>query len=136
MDKKTIKWTEDLKTGIEWQDHQHREFLNMTNALFESFYENKGYIDIEQTIAFLEQYAKNHFCIEERYMVLFEFPEREDHIGEHGEFRRFIDDIRSHAKSSVLEAGRICQKLSEWFTHHVEVVDKKLGTFLREQHQR
>lgn len=136
MEKKTIQWTEELKTGIEWQDHQHREFLNMTNAVFKAFYENRGHIDIANTIGFLERHAKDHFGIEERYMVIFNYPESEQHIREHKEFRVFIDDIRSAASSSVLEAGRICFKLSTWFAEHVKIVDKKLGDFLLQHSQR
>ena len=123
MEKKTILWSEELKTGIEWQDHQHREFLKMTNDLFKTFYEQKGHIDIESTIIFLERHAKEHFRIEERYMLVFDYPEITQHINEHTEFKKFIDDIRSAASTSVLEAGRICYKLSNWFTEHVKIVD-------------
>lgn len=136
MEKKIILWTEALKTGIEWQDYQHREFLKMTNDLFESFYENKGQIDFEKTITQLERYGRDHFRIEERYMHLFDYPDLNQHIDEHQEFRRFTDDIRSTASTSILEAGRICNKLNNWFAEHIEVVDKKLGKFLREQDQR
>ncbi|MBU2510876.1 bacteriohemerythrin [bacterium] len=136
LEKKVIVWTEELSTGIEWQDFQHKEFLELTNSVFDSFYENKGKIDFEKTIDELERYAKQHFSIEDRYMALFEFPGTKDHQKQHEEFWAFIEDIKIASKRNILEAGRICNKLNNWFVDHIKVVDKKLGRFLQVKSQR
>jgi hemerythrin len=136
MKKKIILWTEALQTGIEWQDFQHQEFLEMTNRVFDMFYENKGYIDIDATIDRLEQYVRNHFTLEERYMARFDYPDQADHLKQHEAFKAFIEDAKARSKDSVLEAGRICNKLNNWFAEHIKSVDIQLGAFLREHNQR
>lgn len=135
MDKKIILWSTDHKTGIEWQDYQHREFLKLTNRTFDMFYEQKGRIDIDLTVDFMEQYAKNHFGIEERYMTLLEYPDKNDHKTMHLQFKAFINDIRATASDSIMESARICNKLNNWFVEHIKVVDKDLGRFLRGKSQ-
>jgi hemerythrin len=136
MEKKIILWTEALQTGIEWQDYQHREFLDMTNRIFEFFYNNQGHIDIAGTVEYLERYVRDHFAIEERYMRRFNYPKSREHLKQHEAFEGFIEDIKSRAKDSVLEAGRICNKLNHWFAGHIKGEDTQLGAFLREQGQR
>lgn len=136
LEKKIIIWSEELSTGIEWQDFQHREFLSLTNIVFDSFYHNKGQIDFEKTIEEMENYAKNHFALEERYMSIFEYPGLGGHEKQHEEFRGFVKDIKSASKHNVLEAGRICNKLNNWFVEHIKIVDKKLGRFLQIKSQR
>ncbi len=136
MKKKIIVWTEELSTGIEWQDIQHKEFLELTNSVFDLFYENRGKIDFDKTINELERYAKHHFSHEDRYMELFEFPGLDGHLKQHKEFWLFIEDIKLASNRNVLEAGRICNKLNTWILEHIKVVDKKLGRFLQVKSQR
>ncbi|MBU2644696.1 hypothetical protein KKI24_08320 [bacterium] len=50
MEKKIILWTQELATDIAWQDFQHREFLKFTNQLFDEFYTNKGYLDLDPSM--------------------------------------------------------------------------------------
>lgn len=135
MEKKIILWSDDLKTGIEWQDYQHREFLKLTNQIFDMFYERKGRIDIDLTVNFMEQYAQNHFGIEERYMTLLDYPARNGHKTMHLQFKAFINDIRTTPTDSVMESARICNKLNNWFVEHIKVVDKELGAFLKGKSQ-
>jgi hemerythrin len=136
LEKKIIIWSDELSTGIEWQDYQHKMFLAMANSVFNSFYENRGKIDFEKTIEELESYAKGHFSIEDRYMELFDFPGKDEHLDQHQAFWEFIDDIKVASKRNVLEAGRVCNKLSNWVVEHILGVDKKLGEFLQTKSQR
>ncbi len=136
LEKKIIIWSDELSTGIEWQDFQHQTFLDMTNSVFNAFYENKGQIDFEKIIEELETYARNHFSIEDRYMEIFDYPGKEGHLNQHHEFWKFIDDIKIASGRNILEAGRICNKLNNWFVEHIKLVDKKLGRFLLAKSQR
>ncbi len=135
LEKKIIIWTDELSTGILWQDLQHMEFLSMTNQVFDSFYENKGKIDFDKTIFELEWYAKHHFAIEDKYMEVLEFDGIKGHRDQHDAFWGFIDDIRNASSRNVLEAGRVCNKLNNWFVEHIKIIDKKLGRFLQVKSQ-
>ncbi len=135
LEKKIIIWTEELSTGIAWQDFQHKEFLQMTNALFDSFYSNAGKIDFDKTIEQMENYARDHFSIEEIYMEMFGYQGTKGHLEQHESFRAFIEDIKSVSNKNILEAGRICNKLNNWLVDHIKIVDKKFGRFLQVKDQ-
>lgn len=136
MEKKIILWTPDLSTGISWQDYQHQEFLKFTNNLFDDFYANKGYVDIQPAVLHLEKYARDHFRIEERYMKLFQFPETEAHLTQHKAFREFVKNMKEIDENSALEGARLCNKLNNWFIEHIRETDQALGRFLEEQGQK
>ncbi len=38
MDNKIIVWSQELSTGIIWQDIQHREFLDISNQFTTTFF--------------------------------------------------------------------------------------------------
>ncbi|MCP4757038.1 MAG: hemerythrin family protein [Proteobacteria bacterium] len=136
MERKVILWTQELVTGIAWQDYQHREFLKTTNHLLDTFYREKGHIDIEATLIYLDRYAKDHFSIEERYMEVFDYPGLKDHKSKHRVFKDFVDEMKTVASDKVMDAARICNKLNTWFVDHIKTVDKELGRFLQEHAQK
>ncbi len=136
MEKKIILWTEELATGIAWQDIQHREFLKFTNALFDEFYANKGYLELESSLQKMELYTRDHFKTEERYMDLFQYPESDAHKSQHQDFRQFIVDMKAVESNSTLEGARLCNKLNNWFVDHIKIIDQALGKFLAEKEQK
>lgn len=136
MEKNIILWTEDLSTGIAWQDIQHQEFLDFTNALFDDFYTNKGHLELDSSIERLELYTRDHFKTEERYMDLIQYPDSEEHKGQHKSFQEFVTDLKRVQHNSTLEGARLCNKLNNWFAEHIAVTDKALGRFLSEHGQK
>lgn len=136
MEKKIILWTPDLSTDIAWQDFQHQEFLKFTNDLFDDFYTKKGQLELDKAVAGLQQYARDHFRIEERYMNLFDYPERELHKEQHQTFRNFTKQLSVLERHNTVEGARLCNMLNQWFTEHIKGSDLALGRFLQEQGQR
>jgi len=130
MEKNIILWTEELSTGITWQDIQHQEFLSFTNLLFDDFYTNKGILELGASIQRLELYAKEHLQTEERYMYLFEYTESVEHKRQHKFFLEFIADLKTVERNSTLEGARLCNKLNNWFADHIRLTDQALGKFL------
>ena len=135
MEKKIILWTSDLATGITWQDYQHLEFLRFTNNLFDDFYSNKGAVEIDAAVLYLERYAKDHFNIEERYMNQFKYAASTEHKAEHRAFQEFINNMKDIDQASTLEGARLCNKLNNWFVNHIQKIDTALGEFLKQQGQ-
>ncbi len=136
MEKKIILWTKELATGIAWQDFQHRQFLTFTNALFDDFFKNKGLIDLEPSIVYMERYAKEHFSLEEQYMDMLKYPETKEHKEQHSDFREFVESLKQLERNTTVEGARLCNKINNWFAEHIRVTDKDLGAFLNDQGQK
>jgi hemerythrin len=74
-----IEWQEELATGIEHIDEQHKgifaRFAEFTTAC------NDGCANVElvNLMGFLEEYARNHFRDEEKAMLEAEYPDLSIH---------------------------------------------------------
>ena len=127
---KAILWTEELATGLTWQDSQHQKFLLLIDNILQSFYEKKGNLDIEEAVNKLMNYVDEHFGLEEKYMNLSNYPESEAHKKLHLEFRNFLLDLDSR-KNSVMDSAKLCNKLSTWFVFHIQNIDVQLADYLK-----
>jgi len=134
MEKKLIQWSGALGAGIVWMDYQHQTLIEKINFLYNAILEKKGENLIADTIVFLDDYIANHFALEEKYMEACYYPERQEHMEAHEQFRKNIQDLKTHttAKGEMV-AEALCYDLFEWFKNHIRTIDKKLGIFLKEQ---
>ncbi len=127
-----LVWKESLKTGITWQDEQHRELFEKINEFFEAMKRCKGKQAIDETVHFLEGYIEKHFGDEEAAMKKFRYPEIDAHLEAHETFKKMISDL----KSGIVEGASTRQLvltqtfLFDWFRNHVCKTDKDLGDFL------
>ena len=77
-------------------------------------------MDLEEDIEKLKNYVDEHFGLEEKYMTISNYPESKAHEQLHREFSHFLLDLES-TQNSVLQSGRLCNKLSTWFVQHIKV---------------
>ena len=131
-----LEWSQDISTGVEWQDNQHKELLDQINKLLAAISQGKGKEEVVNTLNFLESYIDNHFRDEEHYMEKFDFPGREEHIREH----RSLTNELLLWKSSYVKGGTsqelvsdTMNKMFEWLFSHFGETDQILGSFLQNQ---
>lgn len=129
-----VRWSDNLETGIIWQDFQHQELLEQMYSLRYAVLE-RGQVDqIREIIGFLDLYVKDHLGIEEKYMEMYDYPEFGSHKKQH---EKFINDIemmklQTDNPENFLQSAQLCYELNQWFVNHVATIDKKLGEFLKE----
>ncbi|MDH5559835.1 MAG: hemerythrin family protein [Deltaproteobacteria bacterium] len=136
FDELYIEWTEEMTTGLAWQDFQHAKFINHIGKLIQTLLEQVAPLDLNKEITYLEDYADEHFGIEERYMELTQYADRESHIKQHTKFRDMLEAIKQSPHSPLVESTRLCGELNKWFVNHIKTVDMKLSKFIKEQEQR
>jgi hemerythrin-like metal-binding protein len=134
MEKNLIQWSDALGAGIIWMDYQHQTLIEKINFLYTAILEKKGEELIAETLAFLDDYIANHFALEEKYMEACSYPERPEHVKEHNQFRKNVQDLKTLTTTKgELVAESLCYDLFEWFRSHIRTTDKKLGIFLKAQ---
>lgn len=124
-----VQWNDSFAIGIEEIDAQHRELIDMINAL-----ETKKFSHEAKTtgklLLHLADYACNHFALEERVMECGDFdPEFvARHRAEHAYFRGVLKDF-----TVDFECGRcavspsLIAYLVHWLLHHIVVVDHDMA---------
>lgn len=127
-----VQWTEDLATGIDQIDAQHRALYQQVAALHEAMRTSR--LDqVPAVVEFLQRYALEHFATEEREMAAAAYPGLAEHRRLH---QRFVDEfLRQRA---LLDAGitpsavvDLSQWLTDWLRDHLRRVDAEMARHLR-----
>ncbi len=132
----TIVWTPRLAVGIEAIDQQHQELIRRLNLLVEAMKKGKGKDQVEQVLAFLEDYVVIHFKDEETVMQRYHYP-RED-FGEHRQAHRaFVRQVQQ-SKTQLAQQGvtlsfvvNLQMTLAEWLIDHIGKTDVAMATYLK-----
>ncbi|NLW16287.1 MAG: hemerythrin family protein [Firmicutes bacterium] len=131
-----LLWKDDLATGVELIDEQHKELFARIEQLLAACNQGKGKEEVTNTLDFLAEYIEIHFTAEEELQRNSGYPEYEAHKAIHDKWVEEISQLREQlAKDGptvrlVLQVNR---KVVDWLTQHIRKVDKRLAEYLRSQ---
>jgi hemerythrin len=126
--------TENLATGSEVIDNQHKELFSRINGLLEACKQGKGKSEVERVIRFLEDYVVEHFAEEERYMTSLSYPGYGEHKAQHLEFMDNFFTLKKQFEEEgaglhiVVKTNHI---VVDWLKNHIRRMDKSLGVFVK-----
>ncbi|MCL5021775.1 MAG: bacteriohemerythrin [Nitrospirae bacterium] len=129
-----VEWTNDLATGSDEIDEQHKELFRRINAFMEACRQGKGREEVRKVIAFLDEYVVAHFSQEETSMRRYGYPGYETHKSEHREFMRNFSELRGRFECEGPGLPLVIQikdMIVQWLLVHIRKVDRALGTFLK-----
>ena len=112
MEKKLIEWTPDLQTGLLWQDTQHRDLIENINLLNGAIMAQRGGDEVKDMVNFLDGYMDNHFCIEEKYMEVYGYPEAGEHRDEHRKFRGDLESLKQLLGHASIASTQVYTQLA------------------------
>lgn len=129
-----LHWTNDLNTGIEVIDEQHRrlvEYLNELNTAIEQG-DQKG---VKHVLDELVDYTLSHFSFEEEMIEKSGYPFFKAHKRVHDIFTKRVGEFLQRAEKGEDVAAEILSMLKIWLINHikgddadyVEAVTKSLG---------
>lgn len=131
----TIAWTEDLATGVDFIDMQHKELFKRTNDLLDACMRGEGIDRVTSTVAFLSQYVVEHFNAEEEVMRRAAFAGYMEHVKMHRDFRKtvdaFADDIRKNGGVGSDTVVRVNRLIVGWLNNHIRKTDKAMAAEIR-----
>ena len=126
-------WSEELETGVVWQDFQHQELVSRINELHSSIEFKADDMKVQKILKFLDTYVVDHFGIEEIYMKKYTYSAIDAHIKEHETFKKNYHALKeSYQDPSDTAAALLCYDLNEWIVNHITKADLVLGKFLKE----
>ena len=130
----TIEWTEDLATGVDSIDEDHKEIFFRYSLFIEACKKGKGRERLTMLLQFLEEYVAGHFSREEQLMNSNNYPLMEGHLEQHHHFARTIQSINKQIEKegpSISLVAAVNRKLLDWLMDHIKKTDRALGTFLK-----
>jgi len=126
-----IKWAENMNTGIEKIDSQHKKLVEWINLLDLAIINNFNKDTINMVFMELSNYCNYHFSMEEMLMEKANYPGLEEHKIAHLEFFRVLkENIRVFEKGDDSALAQFMKYLNEWLTNHILVTDKEYIPFV------
>jgi hemerythrin-like metal-binding protein len=131
-----FQWTDDLSTGNELIDGDHRKLISMVNALFDAMAKGHANEIISKVLHNLIIYTKEHFGREEAEMRRIRYISSISHKAEHtkliSQVAQLKESLDAGEKINVLTVSGF---LGDWLRNHILTVDKKLAAALKEHTQ-
>jgi hemerythrin len=134
-----MQWTEDLSTGVEIIDDQHKELFSRINDLVDAIKAHTCKYKIGDVVKFLDEYIVFHFGEEEGIMQRNNYPKYPQHKAQHTKFINNFNELKKELQK--LEGGRkpgsydlsveTNQVVVDWILDHIVKIDKELGAFLK-----
>ena len=130
---KFAEWKSEYSVGVSSLDQQHKSLLEMVNNLHSSQRHGPGAGNLQEAINFLQEYSRQHFCDEEKYMAAGGFPDLERHKKLHADYTRKAGEILRRLEGGAeQETFFECMKfLKGWWMSHIKIEDKKYKPFLK-----
>jgi hemerythrin len=129
-----IKWAEHLTTSVTEIDDQHKELFKKMHELHLACRRGKGKAEIGNAIQFLDDYVREHFKAEEKYMQAHAYPGYASHKSEHTYFTRAVTDLKRQLEAEGASLPLVIKtnlKIAEWLRNHIRKADMNLESFLK-----
>ena len=127
-----IEWNEELETGNDVVDDQHKEIIGMVNKLHEAIISRESNEVLFETLEALAKYTEKHFLTEEGFMRDHEYPGLEQHQIKHNELNQqaaqIIEDYRS---GKYMLSLALSSFLGSWVRHHIFEEDMEMVQFIK-----
>ena len=127
-------WTSSFEIGDRIIDNQHKELINVTNALLAACSQGQGHNKLMDTVKFLADYAIKHFNSEEKLQQAIKYPGYLSHKKLHDDFKNTVNDALGQLKAqgaNIVLVTKISTLVGNWLVSHIKNEDAKIGIHMR-----
>lgn len=123
-----LEWKDSYSVGVAAVDHEHRELIDLINALHDELTRDRAALTVPAFFGELHRGIATHFALEETFMRGHGYDQLPEHKGDH---ERLLDELReimdayTDAPQSI-EPARLAEVLDGWFTRHFATHDARL----------
>ena len=145
MEKRHFEWLPVLASGDSVIDAQTKEFLTKVNDFIDTLDSDYRFESLDKVLAFLLDYSRKHFSVQEEMMKRINYPALNEHTTEHKIFLRRISKLykqlliqkNPHApKDEDYDDRGLDGVISDtydtiisWHDNHMSGTDKRLADF-------
>jgi hemerythrin-like metal-binding protein len=121
-----IEWDDKYCVGVPTIDKDHKKFIGIISKVVIVKKNNDDPEGVKEILREMTNYALTHFKTEETYMIEHNYPEYQDHKGEHHVFAmKTIAYLDKVIKGDYQVASDILEDLKSWLVNHIQVTDRK-----------
>lgn len=124
------EFDENLVTGNEMIDAQHKELIDKINKLLDSCEVGNDKIVAIKTLDYLADYTEFHFGEEEKLQESINYPSIEAHKKEHDKLRQVVKDLYNMLEEeegpSTAFVEQVNKNVIEWLYKHIKGFDRSV----------
>ena len=130
---KGLELTDDLKTGIDEIDNQHKQLLNWAKAVSDDGVladEDK----LSEALNNLNDYVNYHFRAEEKAMETHDYDRLEKHKVQHIRLMKEVAELFGRLYKEGASKGLMAEvqyMFADWYYFHIKEWDKPFADFLK-----
>ncbi|MBS6196055.1 MAG: hemerythrin family protein [Clostridiales bacterium] len=130
-----IVFDENLYTGYERIDEEHKELIARVNNLAESCEKGTEKLTAVKTLDFLMDYTEFHFADEEKLQQEIGYDQLEQHKEQHETFKKAVNELREMLEEeegptdAFVEA--VNKNICRWLVEHIQKWDKAVADDIR-----
>ena len=131
---KRYELTDDLLTGNELIDSEHRQLFDAVNDLMDACGQGTGRDKIRNTAEFLVDYVDKHFSDEENLQKKCAYPQYKSHHTFHIKYKQRLREVVNAFETqggAIASLGELNQTVGILISH-IRSEDKWLAAYLRE----
>ncbi|MDR2743534.1 MAG: bacteriohemerythrin [Treponema sp.] len=128
-----IEWDARYSMNIQFIDDQHKELINLTNALYKGCLvgDETARTYFMETIRGTVDYVKYHFSAEEKMLENVKYPDFANHKKEHESFvKKILEDVEKFQEGKKFVPNQFVRYLKDWILTHIAIQDKKYSDFI------
>lgn len=118
-----MQWTEDLETGIQVIDDQHKRIIGYINELHHAS-ETGNAAEVQEVLEGLLDYTITHFQFEEELQAKANYPFLKAHQRVHEIFMKRIATFRERAGNGENIIPELLSMLKVWLSSHIKGDDR------------
>ncbi len=118
-----MQWTEDLETGIQVIDEQHKRIIGYINELHDAS-EAGNAAEVQEVLEGLLDYTVTHFEFEEQLQEKAGYPFLKAHQRVHEIFMKRIAAFRERANNGENIIPELLSMLRVWLSSHIKGDDR------------
>lgn len=129
-----MDWQEELATGIEIIDTQHKGIFAMFAVFTTACNDGCANVELVNLMGFLEDYTRDHFRDEEKAMLEAEYPDLSIQQENHRSFLTEIAKLKRKVcenRPDMPEVMEIKRLLIRWLVQHIKHLDMAFAGFLK-----
>jgi hemerythrin-like metal-binding protein len=121
------QWEERFSTGDDAIDLQHKAVFELSNA----FLQARGKDQLDNTLARLLDYVRQHFAYEEALMEQMYMVDHQEHILSHRHLTERLETLQGRLSNDSLDRMELTMFLNHWTSAHIPRLDANLVECLR-----
>ena len=128
-----IPWEDRFAVGIPLIDDQHKQLIDLANALHDTCRQGKEFVPegFKKAVGAAVEYVNVHFSTEEKIMAKVNYPGMAEHKTEHQEFiKKVLAEVKNFEDGAHFVPNRFVVFLRDWTLSHIALMDKKLADYV------